>query len=59
MKFAGNFPKTNKRAGCNKTMQAGKFPKINRCAGCNKAMQVGNFQNSIVKKSSWWKISKN
>ena len=54
---AGKFPKINKRAGCNKAMQAGifqksivkkikfagKVPKTNKRAGCNKTMQVGKF----------------
>ena len=57
MKLAGQFPKINKHAGCNKAMQVGffqkslvkriklarKFPKDNKRAGCNKTMQVGKF----------------
>ena len=51
----GKIPKINKRAGCNKAMQAGifqyfnifkfagKFPKINKRAGCNKIMQIAGW----------------
>ena len=28
IELARNFPKTNKRAGCNKTLQVGSFSKI-------------------------------
>ena len=50
---AGNFPKINKRAGCNKAMQVGIFQK----SIVKKLSWLENFQD--VKDHAGWKISKN